>query len=205
MDKLTDLLAHPTIRTILMGLLGYFIVQVIIRTSQKVQNWLYSISNNFSVNGVWVTDFISEGKHVIEIYMLREQKPRNNSGNINIKFNFQHWKNRGGYNVMRGTGNGVRNLQKIVLVYSSIEKYKNGIGALILKSFEDPSRIVLKGNFYEYFNSKIRSSNNYEIVLRKIELPLLMRFKLKLNKKIFDRYEDARSFISNFENHDLIK
>ena len=106
---------------------------------------------------------------------------------------------------MRGTGNGVRNLQKIVLVYSSIEKYKNGIGALILKSFEDPSRIVLKGNFYEYFNSKIRSSNNYEIVLRKIELPLLMRFKLKLNKKIFDRYEDARSFISNFENHDLIK
>lgn len=156
-------------------------------------NHPFTVSNtsNSIINGVWLVDFMSEGKQVIEIYYFQQK-------DLNVNFVWQHYKNskEASNNVLLGEGKGYRRDNKLGLVYNAFKSNTNKLGTLVLNIADlNMSEIELVGNFFEPFNDEIYSSQSAKLKFRKIRLLGEKLKKLQLNKEpCFKDYNDIASF-----------
>lgn len=174
------------IAIIILNILGYIV------TSFK--NFIYRKISQLSISGYWLVDFISEDKHVIEIYRLSESYNNWNEEVKMIKFNYQHYKREGTLNVVKGAGVGIFKSRNVSLSYHSIEKDIRVVGGIVLSIQDISTGVTMVGNFYECFNNRIRSSTSEKIIFRRMNLSIWKRLKFKYRFKAFKSYNEILEY-----------
>lgn len=143
-ELVNTLMENDLFESIIIGLIGGGVLKVLHIIYLKVVNVIY-LNSNFSISGVWVTEFDSyvEGKSNIEVVNVTQNKE-------SISFYLEQYHTLSG-EVRKFRGKGIFRSGELSVVYFPINKNTIQNGSLILKITHTPSREAFLSGIYVEF------------------------------------------------------
>jgi len=194
--------AHPTLKTVFIGAITTFIGTGMIKCTTIAYNFLtattYRIQQGFKISGYWIGVFQARSNNfVLEILKVKQHKE-------NVKFYLQHYSIKLGSKTTHFLGKGIFRANRFTTIYYPIRSNKQTSGAFILKINDKSgasSPLELIGNFFEYDNNEIISSqhNDYKLIYTN-KIPILNRVKFNLRMRAFHHFKDLQQFYDSFCN-----
>ena len=183
-------------RTELIDILIIGIIAIIIQKSLLfsyiyIKNAIFT-HRNFTLSGIWLANFFSyeEGIHNYELVKINQNQE-------NIRFYIEHYTNASN-NVLKLLGRGIFKGSKFSSYYYPLDKSDFQNGVFILRTVSSPGRNAqLLGKYVEFETSENGEIlHNEDYVLKRIELPIRKRIKMKFHIQVFKNYDDMHNFYS---------
>ena len=126
------------------ALLVYLFLEVLSRTLKILSNR----DRKFFIHGFWVTDFVSENKHVVEIYHFKPTPVLFSKNNVRIvAVKLQHYKEGGPTPVIFAKGMGYVQDRNLVLTYYTTQLGMQRVGGMLFRARDSSSGTFWVGDF----------------------------------------------------------
>jgi len=177
---------------VFIGIVITAIVGLLINVFKFLLQIISKSYNTSPIEGYWITDFVADKNHVVEIYCISTISTLLKSNDIK-KFNLsiQHFKENGVVPMLNAKGFGTFQGRNICITYytSSVKVQRSGTMILKLRDHAELG-LVLAGSYSECINEDIVSADTGNIELSKIQMSFFNKIKFSLGLKYSKDYND---------------
>lgn len=176
----------------IVGLAGVVIEKTFVFLKNYIKNIDFARKNQgFTISGTWLAAFSSyfPGKHNYELVKIDQEQEK-------IRFYIEQYNNFEENNFLKVEGSGVFRASKVSATYYPLDPSVGRSGVFVLRTITSNGG-VLKGKYIEFESTEkgdiLHNDENY--TLKRINLPLMKRIKMKLNKPCFKNFDDLEVFL----------